>query len=785
MKRYFLLAIATTISILSQAATYYCSPTGNGNGNLYNTPCSFSDGVNKISQGGDTLYLLDGVYYLGNTQINKSGSASKNIVISGYPGEKAIMDFRSTSYGTRGLQIKSSSSYLHIKDLTLRYSGKNNLYNEGSNCRFENLDIYGSADTGCQMKNGGGNLILNVDSHDNFDYEHYGSEGADFGGNADGFADKQHSGKSNTYRGCRAWNNSDDGWDFFDRKNESDATPTIIENCICYINGPAEYNMKDHARYQTDKKWFDDINGATITNRYGEEQVVTLEHYPNHGNGNGFKLGGNYSVHNVIVHHCLSVANTVKGFDQNNNAGTMRIYNNTGYKNGNNMGFHNATVGTLYIQNNVSFQTRGADMVNCKTIVMNDHNTWNNLNATASDFVSVDTTEILRVREADGSLAEGTLLHLADGSRLRDAGIDVGYTYNGAAPDLGCYESEGAEHPWLILSEGPAEQTIMAGDTIEHVVIGWGGCDTKPRTKGMPEGITRKVSNTAKTLTFSGAIHEAGTYTITTTTACEEDNTTMSFTIHVRPASCKRVAYVTLLNSEEDQLILEGINKNAEFFVKQTDATDSDIDYSQYALIILGAKPSSSAAGFGPLKGYNKPMLLLKPFLLKESVWNWGTAINTSDLSVDIQDNTHPIFTGIHMEDGRLNLFTECNQNAVTALSAWKNINPMPKTLATPTSNNNYTTIAEIVAGSDCNGTKIDQKMLMIGLSEYSTSYLTSEALHLIENSMYYLLDMPIPTDIEQVTTNRMNGIEKRITPQGLVLIHQGKVYSVIGQRIQ
>jgi len=231
--------------------------------------------ITKLSTAGDTLYLLGGQYDLDNTPVNnKNGNASKNIVISGYPGEKAILDFRNTAYGTRGLQIKSTCSYLHVKDLTLRYSGKNNLYNEGSYCTFENLDIYGSADTGCQMKVGGNNLIKNCDSHDNFDYKLGGLTAADFGGNADGFADKQHSGASNHYVGCRSWNNSDDGWDFFSRDNSADATPTIIEKCVCFMNGPAEYDMRNHPRYQTDKAWFDqftspiqvtDADGNTIT----------------------------------------------------------------------------------------------------------------------------------------------------------------------------------------------------------------------------------------------------------------------------------------------------------------------------------------------------------------------------------------------------------------------------------------------------------------------------------------------------------------------------------------
>jgi hypothetical protein len=44
-------------------------------------------------------------------------------------------------------------------------------------------------------------------------------------------------------------------------------------------------------------------------------------------------------------------------------------------------------------------------------------------------------------RQADGSLPEIEFLHLASGSDLIDAGVDVGLPFNGKAPDLGAFES--------------------------------------------------------------------------------------------------------------------------------------------------------------------------------------------------------------------------------------------------------------------------------------------------------------------------------------------------------
>ena len=714
------------------AATYYASPNGSGDGSSYSTPTTFSAGLAKLKNPGDTLYLLSGQYDLGNTIVqNLHGSSSRRIVISGYEGMNeqgsysAILDFRTTPYGTRGLQVKSSVSYLHIKNLTLRYSGKNNLHNSGTYCLFENLDIYGSADTGCQMKgddtgnSGHSNIIKNVDSHDNFDYKTTGTGGvANFGGNADGFADKQFTGAGNHYIGCRAWNNSDDGWDFFQRVSNSN---TIIENCICYQNGPAYYNMSQNPRATgVDKAWFDSKVGTEMTDRYGNIITITLDRYPCQGNGNGFKMGGAGknpdgtaapTNHKILIHHCLAVANNARGFDQNNNGGTMWVYNNTGYDNGYNFGFTTA-YGTNYMQNNVSLSGKNADQPNSKTVAANDHNTWNSGFACSSaDFQSLDTTQILAPRAADNSLAEGTCLRLASGSNLIDAGIDINLGYNGYAPDLGCYETPGEHH------------------------------DPEPETP-------------------------------------EETYPTE------QPEGTHAVAFVTLPGSAADKPLLKYLRANDSLWVAETDATDNTEDYSGYEVIVLGSVPKSNAVGFAPLKGYDKPMVLLKPFLLKTGVWDWGTAVNTADLSIAVTDASHPLFEGVTITDGKAQLFAQCATNAVTAISTWTNTEGFT-VLASPESQADNTSVAYFPAGTNCNGTTLPQPMYMIGVSEYSTIYLTTDGKRLIENAICLLLGIQNnhPQGIEQIV-NRNSSNHKFIKDGKLYIQAGGMLFDATGRRI-
>lgn len=701
MKRFFIALVLGTLSLGTlNAATYYASPDGNGDGKSYAAPTTFAKGIKLLKEGGDTLYLFSGQYDLGNTAIqNLNGTASKRIVIAGYEGitrggtYAAILDFRSTPYGTRGLQVKSTTSYLHIKNLTLRYSGKNNLHNEGSYNLFENLDIYGSADTGCQMKNGGNNIIMNVDSHDNFDYETMSGTTANFGGNADGFADKQFTGAGNHYIGCRAWNNSDDGWDFFQRVSTSQ---TIIEHCICYQNGQPYYDMSNNPRATgVDKDWFDSKVGTQMVDRYGNTITVTLQKYPCQGNGNGFKMGGQATDHKLLIHHCLAVGNYARGFDQNNNGGTMWLYNNSAYANYTNYGF-TTKYGTNTIQNCITYKSQTGDSYKSQNVVAVNHNSWNGFTVTDADFLSLDTAQILAPRNGNSALNEGSFMHLAEGSDLIDAGIDVNLGYTGQAPDLGCYETDGEEH------QPDPEDTIPS----------------------------------------------------------------------VQPEGTHAVAFVTLIGAAEDKPLLKHLRANEQLWVVETDATDASVDYSRYEVLVLGSKPNSGAAGFAALKGYDKPMVLLKPFLLKNTAWDWGAAINTSDLSVSVTAPEHPLFSGLTLTDGQLPLFSQCNTNAVTAISGWALPEGEPQTLASPVSQPAASAVALLP----------QQKIIMIGVSEYSTTHLTQEGKQLIENAILYMLRTDTPEGVDDVT-NRTSSNRKFLKEGKFFIESNGAVYDATGRR--
>ena len=411
---------------VASATVYTVSPGDN-----------LSTAIGKL-KAGDVLYLADGQYDLTSTlEVKCQGDADHMITIAAADGAKPVIDFRGQALGANG--IKVGGRYLHIRNLTIRYAGKKGIWLEGAKyCVLEQLDVYGCCDSGIQLRSGGYNTVVNCDSHDNFDYQNKG-------GNADGFADKQGEAcAGNVYIGCRAWGNSDDGWDSYQR--ETSGTPTVYIHCITYNNGRATFNLSQHPR----------VLGVDASRFEGQDIAAVM----NEGNPNGFKLGGGGTAHHAELYRCLAVGHRSKGFDQNNNAGQMKIVNCTAFDNKINYGFGNDYAYTLDIHNCISLDPTDIDIkTHASGTVSQSHNSWQaGFSAADDDFQSLDVAGLLLAdRNADGTLPETVLLHLkSTATSLIDKGMVYDKTqfegdaiasyvsYNGTAPDLGCYESAGA-----------------------------------------------------------------------------------------------------------------------------------------------------------------------------------------------------------------------------------------------------------------------------------------------------------------------------------------------------
>ena len=415
-------------------ATWYVAPDGNdSNGGSLGSPFLTITRAQSAASSGDTVYLRGGTYFPDNSNITATNSPwciVNNITKSGisylaYPGEDPVFNFANVKpsgfrvtaflvnasdcvfqgFDVVGVQVTIAGT--HTQSECFRITG-------GNHNTFEQLSMHDGMANGWYLTGGSNNLVLNCDAYNN--------AGLDSGslGNTDGFGcHPSKGGKGNVFRGCRAWFNSDDG---FDCINAADSV--TFDHCWSFFNG-----------YYTN---------FTSTG----------------GDANGFKVGGwgcsgatppnPVPVHTVTF--CLSARNRSHGFYANHQPGqAANWYNNTSYNNvssdfdmleGTDTSSNCSVAGTREVMhNNLAYAgTRTADLNESGSIVSN--NSWTlPVTVNDADFGSVDATQMTQSRKTDGSLPDIAFMHLVSGSDLIDAGTNLGFAFNGSAPDLGAFES--------------------------------------------------------------------------------------------------------------------------------------------------------------------------------------------------------------------------------------------------------------------------------------------------------------------------------------------------------
>ncbi|WP_111641113.1 right-handed parallel beta-helix repeat-containing protein [Marinimicrobium alkaliphilum] len=361
---------------------------------------------------GDVIVLRGGVYHEDDTVNIRGvdGTAEARITLINYPGETPILDFSAQESG-RGLRLWGD--YWNIVGVKVRYAAHNGINIEGNHIRLERCVSYGNEDTGVHISGYGSyNLVMNCDSYKNVNARD------PVGNRADGFTAKgDRLGAGNMFYGNRAWNNSDDGFDFW----ESDST------IILYNNWAFDNGNPDVFEYREDLLERLDMTFAEFQSAFT-------------GGGNGFKLGRTDENGNHVVYRNMAFDNTRgnahKGFDQNSNSGTILLVNNTAYNNGRNFAFSGRNV----LANNLAL-VGIHDVGGANTQVTNS---WDldDVTIDESHFVSTDTSLALEPRNPDGSLPDTDLFKLAPGSALINAGTDPqeGLPFNGSAPDIGARE---------------------------------------------------------------------------------------------------------------------------------------------------------------------------------------------------------------------------------------------------------------------------------------------------------------------------------------------------------
>ncbi len=424
-----------------------------------------------LAVAGDFIYINAGTYnYSARVNLKAIGERNSGRISLIARNGRAVLDYGAMSVGDNNQGIRLTGSYWYIYGLDICNAGDNGLLiernkpsgggyadiaantAEGHHNVVENCSFFRNADTGLQMKNlAAYNLVINCDSYFNIDPGE---------GNADGFAVKISHGEGNYFYGCRAWRNSDDGWDQFIKKEGGfpDDITTTLDNCWAFENGYLE-------------------NGQ-----------------PCSGNGNGFKMGSDQGRNNVIMNRCLAFDNLQKGFDQNHNSGHMILNNCSGYS-------------AKYLENKSHYTYRLDEPVaagheirftNCVAVSdgIADRNDSEyapysikgeqitcDFNCLPGDFVTISTEGTDGPRDADGNLPDVDFMKIRPGNdRLIDCGTAVnpypgesvhsrGITFSGSAPDLGCFETQSESGIDEIAAGSAAEDLALSATATRSGVV--------------------------------------------------------------------------------------------------------------------------------------------------------------------------------------------------------------------------------------------------------------------------------------------------------------------------
>jgi hypothetical protein len=336
--------------------------------------------------------------------LKNSETESAPIVFYAKGHAKAIIDFQfpELTYVQDSYGLSMTGSYYELHGIGITRAGYQGAYVTGSYNSFYNCSFFENRNSGLEINKGGNHtMVVNVDSYRNYDPKKKG-------GMADGFASKQKQGAGNTFINCRAWENSDDGFDFYDSPES-----VMVYDSWTFRNGVNAFGYPDSI-------W--DVNG------------------------NGFKMGGLQQQANSRCTRCVAFDNVAKGFDQNNNTGGITVEQSIGYRNGINFGMGDSlNDGQKHaLRNNISYKGKGSDSFTSGSEEVS--NAWNlSEQVSDADFVSLDTSLATAARDANGKVPMAGLFELVNDSDLIDKGSDIGYEYVGSTPDLGPFEYSAAE----------------------------------------------------------------------------------------------------------------------------------------------------------------------------------------------------------------------------------------------------------------------------------------------------------------------------------------------------
>ncbi len=413
------------------AKQWFVAPHGDDiNPGTLEAPLASLQRVQQLVAPGDVVEIRGGLYRLTEAQISRrrgifarviqlerSGTPAAPITYRAYRDERPVFDFQQVKpRNQRVTAFYVSGSWLRIEGLEVvgvqvTMSGHTQsicFESQGNHNQFSRLSMHDGQAIGIYHVRGRNNLFLNCDAWNNWDRTSENKKG----GNVDGFGCHPTPGSvGNVFRGCRAWHNSDDGFDCI-----SAWEAVAFEDCWAWKNGLS-------------------VDGQPLAD------------------GNGFKIGGfgatrDAEIPSPVPRHrvlrCIASFNRASGFYANHHPGGNDWIHNSSYRNGTDFNLLSWSVtegrdvdGVDHLLvGNLSYGGRRplARIDRDRCVLRHNSFDWP-VPLQDDDFMSLDFAELAEARAADGSLPvigflrpRGSALQMPDRSSEESEGM----TYLGA-----------------------------------------------------------------------------------------------------------------------------------------------------------------------------------------------------------------------------------------------------------------------------------------------------------------------------------------------------------------
>lgn len=301
-------------------------------------------GISALNNGGTLQINTPVIKVTGSSGLKYNGSNKAAIVGVKQPdGTYPVLDFSGLASGKRGLTIAGSN--LIVQNVIVEGAPDNGIIIDGGkNNTIEHVIARYNGDTGIQLSNEAtGNVLRYCYSYRNIDIPTYGA-------NADGFAPKLGA-KNTTFEYCYSWDNSDDGWDSYDKTGDN--TPLVeYKHSACWNNGntkvfTGEYDYNNNEPLDkklttvkqmmaSDSNFESNYNNkkfSTSNAKINNQSVSTwLSKAEGEMNGNGFKFGSGETVSDGSVtrsaYYCVAFNHKAKNFDNNNSTNCTAYFSN-------------------------------------------------------------------------------------------------------------------------------------------------------------------------------------------------------------------------------------------------------------------------------------------------------------------------------------------------------------------------------------------------------------------------------------------------------------------------